>query len=275
LRRFERPTPARPTVAAPSATTASDERIALIVDDDLTSAGLIRIQLEAEGFTVLHAASAEAGLLLAAQRHPALITLDIALPKMDGWDFLARIKKVPALRHVPVVIISIQADFTKGFALGAAAVMQKPVTRKELYGSLAQLGLFAPAEGQTLTVLVADDDPKAVELVAVRLSAIGASVLRASGGQEAIDLARAELPGLIVLDLMMPSVSGFDVVEALRERPDTARIPIIVMTARRITAEDHARLDGAVTTIMAKGQFDRARFTSEVRRAMSGRRPAH
>jgi CheY-like chemotaxis protein len=153
--------------------------------------------------------------------------------------------------------------------------MQKPVTRKELYGSLAQLGLFAPAEGQTLTVLVADDDPKAVELVAVRLSAIGASVLRANGGQEAIDLARAELPGLIVLDLMMPSVSGFDVVEALRERPDTARIPIIVMTARRITAEDHARLDGAVTTIMEKGQFDRARFTSEVRRAMSGRRPAH
>jgi PAS domain S-box-containing protein len=275
LRRLERPTPARPTVAVPAATPASDERIALIVDDDLTSAGLIRIQLEAEGFTVLHAASAEAGLLLAAQRHPALITLDIALPKMDGWDFLARIKKVPALRHVPVVIISIQADFTKGFALGAAAVMQKPVTRKELYGSLAQLGLFAPAEGQTLTVLVADDDPKAVELVAVRLSAIGASVLRANGGQEAIDLARAELPGLIVLDLMMPSVSGFDVVEALRERPDTARIPIIVMTARRITAEDHARLDGAVTTIMEKGQFDRARFTSEVRRAMSGRRPAH
>jgi CheY-like chemotaxis protein len=273
LRRLERHTPVGSRAPA-TVQRATDARIALVVDDDLTSAGLIRIQLEAEGFTVLHATSAEEGLLQAAKQPLALITLDIALPRMDGWDFLTRVKKVPALRHVPVVIISILADFTKGFALGAAAVMQKPVTRKELYGSLAQLGLFAPAEGQTLTVLVVDDDPKAVELVAVRLSAIGASVLRAHGGQEAIDLARTRLPGLIVLDLMMPSVNGFDVVEALRERPETAGIPIIVMTAKRISAEDHARLDGAVTTIMEKGQFDRARFTSEVRRAMSGRQPA-
>jgi CheY-like chemotaxis protein len=153
--------------------------------------------------------------------------------------------------------------------------MQKPVTRKELYGALAQLGLFAPAEGQTLTVLVVDDDPKAVDLVAVRLTAIGATVLRAHGGQEAIDIARAQRPGLIVLDLMMPSVNGFDVVEALRERSETARIPIIVVTAKRISAEDRRRLDGAVTTIMEKGEFDRAHFTSEVRRAMSGRQPAN
>jgi PAS domain S-box-containing protein len=262
-------------IIAPSSRRASDVRTALVVDDDLTSAGLIRIQLEAEGFTVLHAASSEDALRLATGQSLSLITLDIALPKMDGWDLLTRIKQVPALRHVPVVIISILADFTKGFALGAAAVMQKPVTRKELYDSLAQLGLFVPTDGQPLTALVVDDDPKAVELVAVRLAAIGATVLRAFGGQEAIELARAELPGLIVLDLMMPSVNGFDVVEALREREDTARIPIIVMTAKRITADDHQRLDGAVTTILEKGQFDRARFATEVRRAMSGRQVAH
>jgi len=262
-------------VVAPRPTRASDARTALVVDDDLTSAGLIRIQLEAEGFTVLHAVSTEEGLRLAAGQPLSLITLDIALPKTDGWEFLTRIKQVPALRHVPVVIISILADFTKGFALGAAAVMQKPVTRKELYDSLAQLGLFVPADGEPLTVLVVDDDPKAVELVAVRLAAIGATVLRAHGGQDAIDLARAQLPDLIVLDLMMPSVNGFDVVEALRERAATARIPIIVMTAKRITAEDHQRLDGAFTTIMEKGQFDRTRFATEVRRAMSGRQAAH
>jgi CheY-like chemotaxis protein len=264
---------AAPVAAAPPQL-ASDARTALVVDDDLTSADLIRIQLEAEGFAVLHASSTAEGMRLAIERTPSLITLDIALPKMDGWDFLTRIKKVPALRHVPVVIISILPDFTRGFALGAAAVMQKPVTRKELYDSLAQLGLFLHADGQALTALVVDDDPQAVELVAVRLAAIGANVLRAHGGQEAIDIARAQLPGLIVLDLMMPSVNGFDVVEALRERAATARIPIIVMTAKRITAEDHQRLDGAVTTIMEKGQFDRARFTTEVRRAMSGRQPA-
>jgi CheY-like chemotaxis protein len=120
-------------------------------------------------------------------------------------------------------------------------------------------------------VLVVDDDPKAVELIAVRLAAIGASVLRAHGGQEAIDLARRELPGLIVLDLMMPTVNGFDVVEALRERPETARIPVIVVTAKRVTEADHERLGGAVTAIMEKGQFNRERFSSEVGRALSGR----
>jgi PAS domain S-box-containing protein len=273
LRRLERKTPvlSRPAVPPPP---TSDIRMAMVVDDDIVSADLIRIQLEAEGFTVLHALSAESALALAAQQPLALITLDIAPPKMDGWGFLTRIKKVPALRHVPVVIISVLADFTKGFALGAAAVMQKPVTRKELYGSLAQLGLFLPAEGQTLSVLVVDDDPKAVELIAVRLAAIGASVLRAHGGQEAIDIARVELPGLIVLDLMMPTVNGFDVVEALRERPETARIPVMVVTAKRITQADHERLGGAVTAIMEKGQFNRARFSSEVRRALSGRHAA-
>jgi PAS domain S-box-containing protein len=284
LRRMEAEPPAPPAMsaaigsAAPAdvpSPVASNARTALVVDDDLTSANLIRIQLEAEGFTVLHAASSEEGLCLATQQPLSLITLDIALPKMDGWEFLTRIKRVPALRHVPVVIISILADFTRGFALGAAAVMQKPVTRKELYDSLAQLGLFVPADGEPPTVLVVDDDPKAVELVAVRLAAIGATVLRAHGGQDAIDLARAQLPDLIVLDLMMPSVNGFDVVEALRERAATARIPIIVMTAKRITAEDHQRLDGAFTTIMEKGQFDRTRFATEVRRAMSGRQAAH
>jgi PAS domain S-box-containing protein len=283
LRRLERPAPVEPVAPvapeaalppAPAAARTADVRTALVVDDDLTSADLIRIQLEAEGFAVLHALSGESALLLAARQPLALITLDIALPKMDGWDFLTRIKKVPALRHVPVVIISIMADFAKGFALGAAAVMQKPVTRKELYGSLAQLGLFAPAEGRVLKVLVVDDDPRAVELVAVRLAAVGATVLRAHGGQEAIELARTELPGLIVLDLMMPSVSGFDVVEALRERAETARIPVIVVTAKRVTEDDHQRLGGAVAAIMEKGQFDRARFSSEVRRALSGRHAA-
>jgi CheY-like chemotaxis protein len=191
---------------------------------------------------------------------------------MDGWELLGRIKQIPALKYVPVVIISIVADLSKGFALGAAAVMQKPVTRKELYASLAELGLFALPDGQTLKVLVVDDDPKAVELLAVRLIAFGATVLRAFGGQEAIDMARSELPDLIVLDLMMPTVNGFDVVEQLHQRDETARIPVVIVTAKKIAAADRARLNGFVTTIMEKGQFDRARFTAEIRRAMSGRR---
>jgi CheY-like chemotaxis protein len=121
-------------------------------------------------------------------------------------------------------------------------------------------------------VLVVDDDPKAVELIAVRIPALGGTVLRAFGGREAIDIARRMLPDLIVLDLMMPDVNGFDVVEALQLRSDTAHIPILVVTAKQITGEDRAKLNGYVAAIMEKAEFDRDRFTAEVRRAMSGRR---
>jgi CheY-like chemotaxis protein len=193
------------------------------------------------------------------------------LPNMDGWEFLNRIKKVPDLSRIPVVIISIVADENKGFALGAAAIMQKPISRQELYESLVELGLFPPARGRTLKVLVVDDDPKAVELIAVRILGMASTVLRAYGGREAIELAQAEQPDLIVLDLMMPDVNGFDVVLALRERPDTARIPVLVVTAKEITAEDRAKLNGYVMAIMEKAEFDRNRFGIEVRRAISGR----
>ena len=135
-------------------------RTALVVEDDLKSAELIRMQLEAEGFTVLHAVSAEVALALVMQQPVSLITLDIMLPHMDGWEFLNRVKQVPDLRSIPVLIISIVADSAKGFALGAAAVMQKPTSRQDLYEALVDLGLLPLSQGQTLKVLVVDDDPK-------------------------------------------------------------------------------------------------------------------
>jgi CheY-like chemotaxis protein len=181
---------------------------------------------------------------------------------------------VPELASVPVVIISSLAEAHKGFSLGAAAVLQKPISRKELCDALVDLGLFSFSQEKKLTVLVVDDDPQAVEQIAVRMLGLANTVLRAYGGREAIDIARRELPDLIVLDLMMPDVNGFDVVEALTRRPETADIPILVVTAQRNTPEDISRLNGFVTTIMEKGKFDRARFTSEVRRAMAGRRGA-
>jgi CheY-like chemotaxis protein len=149
-------------------------------------------------------------------------------------------------------------------------VMQKPISRQELSESLAEIGLSPLSDGQTLTVLVVDDDPQAVEMIALRIKGLASTVLRAFGGREAIEMARRELPDLIVLDLMMPGVSGFDVVAALNDRPETARIPVMVVTANQITAADRARLSG-VTTIMGKAGFDGNRFTAEVRRAMSGR----
>src|SRR5256885_1048715 len=182
------------------------DRIALVIEDDFKSAELIRVQLEAEGFKILHAPSAEVALLLAEQQVLSLITLDLMLPGMDGWELLGRLKQMPSLKHVPIVIISIVADRQKGFALGAAAVMQKPLSRQELYESLVDLGLFPLSQGRPLKVLVVDDDPKAVELIAVRMLGLATTVLRAYGGREAIEVARRELPNLIVLDLMMPEV---------------------------------------------------------------------
>jgi CheY-like chemotaxis protein len=256
----------------PHVAVAAGPRIALVVEDDVKSADLIRLHLEAEDFTVLHATSAETALVLAAQQPLSLITLDIMLPDLDGWEFLTRLKQVPALMHIPVVIISIVAERNRGFALGAAAVMQKPMSRQELSETLGELGLLPLSDSQTLKVLVIDDDPEAVELTAVRILGLASTVLRAYGGREGIAAARQELPDLIVLDLMMPDVNGFDVVEALSDHPDTARIPILVVTAKQITAEDRAKLNGSVTTIMEKTAFSRDRFLVEVRRAMSGRK---
>jgi PAS domain S-box-containing protein len=249
-------------------------RTALVVEDDLKSAELIRVQLEAEGFTVLHAASAEEALILAKSQPVSLITVDIMLPNMDGWELLARLKENPDLTRTPVVIISIVADRDKGFALGAAAVMQKPMERQQLYEALTELGLLPLGKDKTLKVLVVDDDPKAVELIALRMQGMASNILRAFGGREAIAIAEQECPDLIVLDLMMPVVSGFDVVETLQRNPLTARIPIIVVTAKHITSADRARLNGYVTTIMEKASFDGKHFSAEVRRAMSGRRVA-
>jgi PAS domain S-box-containing protein len=246
-------------------------RTALVVEDDFKSADLIRVQLEAEGFKVLHAASAEAALAVAIQQPLSLITLDVTLPHMDGWEFLTRLKQVPTLARIPVVIISIVADRNKGFALGAAAVMQKPISRQELSEALLGVGLIPVSPGQALKVLVVDDDPMAVDLIEARMLGLATTVVRAYGGRDAIDSARQAPPDLIVLDLMMPDVNGFDVVDALSKHPNTARIPILVVTAKEITAEDRAQLNGCVTTILEKGEFDRDRLMTEVRRAMSGR----
>jgi CheY-like chemotaxis protein len=245
--------------------------VALVVEHDVKSAQLIRLQLEAEGFDVLHADSGEAALALAVEQPLSLITLEIMLPDMDGWEFLARVKRMPVLSRIPVVIISILADRNKGFALGAAGVLEKPTTRQELMDALVELGLFPVSHGATLKVLVVDDDPKAVELIAVRLLDLASTVERAYGGREAIDAARSIQPDLIILDLMMPDVNGFDVVEALRGRSDTSGIPIMVVTAGEVTSEERAKLNGYVTTILAKTELEVQHFRSEVRRAMSGR----
>jgi PAS domain S-box-containing protein len=244
---------------------------ALVVEDDDLAADLIRLLLEAEGFEVLRAESAESALLLAPQHELALITLDVKLPGLDGWEFLGRIRHDPALARVPVVVIAGDVQGHLALTSGASAVLQKPITRGQLRHSLDQLGLQEGAQ-RTRTVLVVDDDPKAVELIATYLPAPAYSVMRAYGGAEAIALARAVPPDLILLDLMMPEVNGIDVVQALQQDPATAGIPILVVTAKQITANDRALLTSEQTggiQIVNKAGFDRDSFLGEVRRALA------
>jgi PAS domain S-box-containing protein len=264
----DKPKPTTPT--PPRAERHGGSRTALVVESNYKSAELIRVQLEAEGFKVLHAATAETAMTLAEREPLAVITLDIMMPGVDGWAFLKRLKDIPATRLVPIVIISILADRTKGFALGAAAVMQSPVSRQELSECLVELGLSPISGDRSVKVLIVDDDPKAVELIAVRMHGLANTVLRAYGGRDAIVMAQRELPDLIVLDLIMPDVNGFEVVDALNENPATALIPIVVVTASEITEADRSRLNGCVTAIMGKAGFDGKRFMAEVRRAMAG-----
>jgi signal transduction histidine kinase/CheY-like chemotaxis protein len=245
--------------------------VALVVEDNDQAAELIRMQLQAEGMKVYRAASAEATLKFLEQSIPVhLITLDILLPDMDGWELLSRIKQIPVLAHVPVVIISIVADSKRGFSMGASAVLQKPISRLDLHNSLAELGM-QPKQDRTITTLVVDDDPAAVELIANHMPATAYNVLRAYGGREAIELARAVRPDMIVLDLMMPEVTGFDVVEALKEHADTANIPVLIVTSRDVSSEERDMLNGHVTRIMNKAEFNHGRFMGEVRRAIAAK----
>jgi PAS domain S-box-containing protein len=245
-------------------------RTALVVEDDDLAADLVRLLLEAENFLVLRAPSAEIALVMATEQPLDLITLDVQLPGMDGWEFLARIREHRVLAHVPVVIISGVSESNMALTRGASAILQKPISRSDLKASLANLGLFE-SQTQTCTVLVVDDDPKAVELIAAFLPSPAYAIVRAYGGREAIVLAQRLQPDLILLDLMMPEVNGFDVVEALQRHVSTAKIPILVVTAKQITVEDRRALNtdpGKVVHIIEKAGFNRHGFMAEVRRAL-------
>jgi len=251
-----------------TATRSAKRPTALVVEDNDDAAALMRAQLEAEGFAVERVASAESALALVDDMTPDLITLDILLPGMDGWEFLARLRQTARWEAVPVVVVSVVADQGLGFSLGAALVLQKPIGRDALTRGLERLGL-ATQSSRPLTVLIVDDDAEAVELLATHLHQSDYLVLRALGGREGIDLARRFRPDLIALDLEMPEVSGFDVVEALKGNPSTARIPIVVITAKDLTRSDRDRLNGHIQDIVGKAEFNHGRFIGEVQRALS------
>ncbi|WP_262967213.1 response regulator, partial [Methylobacter psychrophilus] len=269
----ELPDPQKPS-AAPLANQLSDAPIALVIEDELSSANLLTHHFEGEGLRVTCMASGEQALEWLQHNNPDLITLDLMLPGMDGWEVLSRIKQMPQLATVPIVIISVLADGKRGIALGASQVLQKPVSHVELKNALVAIRILPMSDqttGMTQCVLVVDDDPGTVKLMSSYLKRSGYRVSAAYSGADGITLAHADHPDVILLDLLMPEISGFEVVGALRNDPATAQIPIIIVTSKRLTTEDRQMLDGNVKAILEKAEFRYENMAIEVRRALQKR----
>ncbi len=216
----------------------------LVVEDDHDLALLLRRQLEAEGYQVLLAGSGEDALWLAREEQPHLITLDIMLPDLDGFVVLERLKDSPVTAPIPVIIVSVLTDSERGYALGAVDYVVKPFDEEKLLQSIRTA--LAPGEqDEQRTLLVVDDDPDIRGFLEQALSHQGYRVQTAAGGQEALDMVRESPPDLILLDLKMPGMDGYEVIRRLKENEDTRAIPIIVITASPVDKErDKVRVLG-------------------------------
>ena len=232
---------------------ASDARpLVLVVEDDPPAAELLMRQIEKAGFRAEVARTGAQALGKAREHRPAAITLDILLPDLDGWEVLTRLKRDEETSEIPVIIVSVVDNPELGVALGALDYFVKPVPANDLMSRLARFN-FKHGPGEKMTILVVDDEEANREWLQNVLEPAGFAVLLASGGKEAIDVARAKMPDLVMLDLMMPGVTGFDVVEALRDQPATRAIPIMVLTAKTLTEGDIKQLNGHVSTILRRG----------------------
>ena len=205
------------------------------------------------------------GFTAPGQLQPSLITLDLLLPKIDGWDVLIRLKEEPATRDIGRHRVDCRGAGQR-LCFGAAAYLVKPVSREAMRQALQRISL--PRE--RATILTIDDDPLAVELVETMLTAEGFRVLKAYGGVEGLAMARQERPALLILDLLMPDLDGFAVLEQLRADPVTAAIPVIILTSQSLTPHEKARLYGAMAYLAQKGEFSRLAFVELIRGVLSG-----
>jgi CheY-like chemotaxis protein len=187
-------------------------------------------------------------LRLAETLRPAAITLDVIMPELDGWAVLTTLKGNPDLADIPIIVVTITDDKNMGYALGAADYLTKPVEPARL---TALLKKYASAAQRT-SVLVVDDDPDMRDITSRLLTKSGWEVHVAENGRVALDQLARHTPTLIVLDLMMPEVDGFDFLLAMRRQPAWQAIPVVVVTAKEITDEDRHRLNGSVQRILQK-----------------------
>jgi len=223
--------------------------------------------LTGEGFRVVTLASGEDVVRVARVEKPRAITLDVMMPGTDGWAVLSALKNDPALADIPVVMLSIVDDRNLGYALGASDYLTKPLDRDRL---LAVLKKYCAGSKPTLALVVEDDVPTR-DLLRRMLEKDGWDVQEAGNGRIALECVEQRKPSLILLDLMMPEMDGFEFIAELRQHTDWKAIPVVVITAKDLTPEDRMFLNGSlllsgcVKRVLEKGKFDRDELLSEVR----------
>ncbi|MFC4304959.1 response regulator [Cohnella boryungensis] len=236
----------------------------LLIDDDPLNRRLMARYLENESWTLAFAENGEQGLRQARELKPGVICLDIHMPGMDGWSVLAELKSDPGLKDIPVVIWSMAGDRNLGYALGASDYLTKPVGRERL---ISVMDKYVSNRGEH-AILVVEDDETTSELMARLLIKEGYTVARAMNGKSGLAGLAAERPDLILLDLTMPQMDGFQFIAELRGREDWSGIPVVVVTAREMTANEHKELRRSVQSVFQKGAFDYRTLLSEIRRTL-------
>jgi CheY-like chemotaxis protein len=240
----------------------------LVVDDDRTTRDLLRLYLANAGYRVSTAVDGDDALQRVRAERPDLITLDLAMPGSDGFSVLRQLASEPAFAGIPVLVVSGAEEPTRALAVGAHAVLPKPIQRHTL---LEIVHRFLPQRGEHRpAVLLVDDDPKVINVVRAYFDGERVDVDYVYGGAEALEAVRARRPDVMVLDLMMPGVTGFDVLAAMRRDPATATLPVIVLTAKELTPDERRQLDAGAQAVLAKGTTSRGDVVAEVHRLLAG-----
>jgi adenylate cyclase len=234
----------------------------LVIDDDATARELIAEHLEAEGFSVTTAAGGLEGLKLAKVLRPIAITLDVMMPDLDGWSVLAALRQDPELAEIPVIMVTILDEQRRAASLGAAGYLTKPIDRERLRGLM---GRFR-ASARPTRVLLVEDDADQRERVGGWLEGQQWIVQEAANGRQALAHLQTDKPDVILLDLMMPEMDGFAVVAALQKEPQWRDIPVIVITARDLDAQDRERLNSGVQSVLVKEAFRPGELVERIRR---------
>lgn len=245
-----------PSVSAPAGS------LVLVIDDDPAVRELMTRFLEGKGYRVITAEDGEKGMELAKEHRPAVITLDVVLPgAQNGWDVLAQLKGDVDTAGIPVIIVTFLEEPRHGFALGAADYIVKPIAWEDLIVAVQKVTHGLPSSNP---VLVVDDDADVRELFRRTLARDNMSVVEAANGAEALQQLRGQKPSVILLDLMMPVMDGFEFIAEFNCHPEWRDIPVIVITAKHITRDDRERLDNSVRTILEKSGFTQEDLLSKV-----------